>query len=115
MWKENYPELVEADKNPNFTVIDNSQTPLYKLLAESKYLIGAFSTAIYEGLQFDCISFIVDLPGVESLETLIDKNLVLKVKSPEELIDKMNFTPNEYSKDFFFKAFDEEIFKKIIK
>ena len=55
------------------------------------------------------------MPGVESLETLIDKNLVLKVKSPEELIDKMNFTPNEYSKDFFFKAFDEEIFKKIIK
>ena len=72
-WRDNYPELVNADKNPNFTVIDNSKTPLYKLFAESKYQVGAFSTAIYEGLQFDCVSFIVDLPGVEYLDILIDK------------------------------------------
>ena len=114
-WRENYPELVNADKNPNFTVIDNSKTPLYKLFAESKYQVGAFSTAIYEGLQFDCVSFIVDLPGVEYLDILIDEGILCKVQSPDDLISNLNFTPKEYDKDYFFKGFDEKIFNKIIK
>ncbi|WP_295723460.1 sialyltransferase [uncultured Methanobrevibacter sp.] len=114
-WRENYPELLRADKNSNFKVIDNSQTPLYKLFAESKYQVGSFSTAIYEGLQFDCISFIVDLPGVEYLDVLIEEGILCKVQSPDDLIKNMDFTPKAYDKDYFFKGFDEELFKKIIK
>ena len=114
-WRQNYPELVDADKNSNFRVIDNSETPLYKLFAESKYQVGAFSTAIYEGLQFDCVSFIVDLPGVEYLDILIDEGILCKVQSPDDMINNMDFIPKEYDKDYFFKGFDENLFKKIIK
>lgn len=113
-WKKNYPKLVEANKNNNFKIIDNSKTSLYKLFAESRYQIGAFSTAIYEGLQFDCITYIVDLPGIEYLDKLINKNIVKKVNSPEELISNLDFKPDNYNKDYFFKSFDEKLFNKLI-
>ena len=120
-WKENYDYLTRAvDELNNFTVIDKSEPPLYELFAESHYQIGAFSTAIYEGLAFNCKTFIIDVPGVEYLDDLIDKNIVKKVKSSEELINYLKEDEEneiifkEYDKDYFFKNFDETIFKNIL-
>ena len=120
-WKENYDYLTKAvDKFDNFTVIDKSEPPLYELFAKSHYQIGAFSTAIYEGLAFNCKTFIIDVPGVEYLDDLIDKNIVKKVKNSKELIDylkedeKNEIIFKEYDKDYFFKNFDETIFKNIL-
>ena len=121
-WRENYNYLTKAiDEFDNFTVIDKSEPPLYELFAKSNYQIGAFSTAIYEGLVFNCKTFIIDVPGVEYLDDLIDKNIVKKVKSSEELInylkeDKDNeIDLKEYDKDYFFKNYDRTIFKNILK
>lgn len=115
-WRDNYPQLVESNKSKNFKVVDNSKTSLYKFLSESQYQIGAFSTAIYEGLQFDCKTFIVDLPGVEYLEDLIQKNILKKVSSPDEVINLLDdFNSSNYNKDYFFKPFRKSIFKKILK
>lgn len=117
-WKENYDYLTKAvNEFDNFTVIDKSEPPLYELFAKSHYQIGAFSTAIYEGLAFNCKTFIIDVPGVEYLDDLIDKNIVKKVKNSEELINYINnenISIQEYDKDYFFKNFDETIFKKIL-
>ncbi len=109
-----------VDEFNNFTVIDKSEPPLYELFAESHCQIGAFSTAIYEGLAFNCKTFIIDVPGVEYLDDLIDKNIVKKVKSSEELINYLKEDEEneiifkEYDKDYFFKNFDETIFKNIL-
>lgn len=114
-WRENYPELVEASDFDNFEIIDNSEIPLYKLMAESTYQIGAFSTAIYEGLMFNCKTFIVDVPGVEYLEDLIEKNYVFKIRDVNDLIDNFDsFEPTVYDKNFFFKKFDKELLKSVI-
>lgn len=119
-WRENYEYLnkavVEFD---NFKVIDESQPPLYELFAKSHYQVGAFSTAIYEGLAFNCKTFIIDVPGVEYLDDLIEKDIVKKVKDSEELInyiikDETNEIQfKEYDKDYFFKNFDKTVFEKI--
>ena len=118
-WRENYDYLTKAvDEFDNFTVIDKSEPPLYELFAKSHCQIGAFSTAIYEGLAFNCKTFIIDVPGVEYLDDLIDKDIVKKVKNSEELINYINnenISIQEYDKDYFFKNFDENIFKKILK
>ncbi|MBE6512134.1 MAG: sialyltransferase [Methanobrevibacter olleyae] len=118
-WKENYDYLTKAvNEFDNFTVIDESEPPLYELFAKSHYQIGAFSTAIYEGLAFNCKTFIIDVPGVEYLDDLIEKDIVKKVKSSEELINYIineNISLQEYDKDYFFKNFDETIFKNILK
>ena len=120
-WKENYDYLTKAvDKFDNITVIVKNQLPLYELFAKSYYQIGAFSTAIYEGLAFNCKTFIINVPGVEYLDDLIDKNIVKKVKNSKELIDylkedeKNEIIFKEYDKDYFFKNFDETIFKNIL-
>lgn len=114
-WRENYPKLVEATSFDNFKVIDNSETPLYKLFAESNYQVGAFSTAIYEGLMFNCKTFIVDVPGVEYLNDLIDNGYVCKIRDVDDLIVNLNdFKPADYDKDFFFKDFDKKLLKSVI-
>ena len=121
-WRENYDYLTKAiDEFDNFTVIDKSEPPLYELFAKSNYQIGAFSTAIYEGLAFNCKTFIIDVPGVEYLDDLINKNIVKKVKSSEELINYLKEDEDneidlkEYDKDYFFKNYDQTIFKNILK
>ena len=117
-WRENYDYLTKAvDEFDNFTVIDKSEPPLYELFAESHYQIGAFSTAIYEGLAFNCKTFIIDVPGVEYLDDLIDKDIVKKVKNSEELINYINnenISIKEYDKNYFFKNYDKTIFKNIL-
>ena len=114
-WRENYPELVEATSFDNFEVIDNSQIPLYELMAKSNYQIGAFSTAIYEGLMFNCKTFIVNVPGTEYLNDLIERGYVFKINDVDGLIDNFNrFEPTDYDKNFFFKKFDKELLKSVI-
>ena len=118
-WRENYEYLAKAvEEFDNFNVIDKSEPPLYELFAKSDYQIGAFSTAIYEGLAFNCKTLIIDVPGVEYLDDLIDKNIVKKVKNSEEIIDYLKeekIDLKEYDKDYFFKRYDDAIFEKILK
>lgn len=112
-WREMYPQLV--NDLDNFKVIDNSKTPLYQLFATSTYQVGAFSTAIYEGLMFNCKTFIVDVPGIEYLDDLIEKDYVFKINSSSQLIDNLDkFTPKAYDKNFFFKDFDEKLLCDVI-
>ncbi len=114
-WRQNYPELTEAEALNNFEVIDNSQTPLYELFAKSSYQVGAFSTAIYEGLMFNCKTFIVDVPGVEYLNDLINRGYVFKIQDGNDLIANLDeFEPAEYDKNFFFKNLDLQLLKRVI-
>lgn len=52
---------------------------LYHLLAESEYQIGVFSTAIYEGLEFDCKTILLNLPGIEYMYRLLELRDDIKV------------------------------------
>ena len=114
-WKENYPQLVEASAFNNFDVIDNSEIPLYELLAKSNYQVGAFSTAIYEGLMFNCKTFILNVPGIEYLDDLIEGNYVFKIENVDDLIDNLDtFKPTYYDKNFFFKNLDKTLLKSVI-
>ncbi|WP_409200566.1 sialyltransferase [Methanobrevibacter sp. DSM 116169] len=115
-WKDNYESLVKACELDNFKVIDNSDVSLYGLFAKSAYQVGVFSTAIYEGLSYNCKTFVLDLPGVEYLDDLVHDDYVLKINSVDDLVHDINlFKPKEYSKNFFFKKYDKNELKKVIK
>ena len=115
-WRENYESLVKAEKMDNFKVIDKSEPPLYELFAKSEYQVGAFSTAIYEGLSFNCKTFIIDAPGIEYLDALFDKGIVLKVDDSDDMIEKMKDSNlAEYDKNYIFKPYDKSVFDKILK
>ena len=114
-WKVNYPNLVEACNFDNFKVIDNSEMPLYKLMSDSSYQVGAFSTAIYEGLMFNCKTFILDVPGIEYLDDLIQMGYVFKIKDVRDLNENlMKFNPTAYDKNFFFKSLDTKLLKRVV-
>lgn len=67
-WRQ-YPELVALSRYPNVRIVDACD--LYELLGTARYLIGVFSTAIYEGLEIGVRPVLVDLPGIEYMEDLL--------------------------------------------
>jgi len=68
-WFKNYPWL-NHNKN-RIKIIDTDNPPLYQLFAESEIQVGVGSTAIYEGVYFDCKTYILPLQGYENLNDLI--------------------------------------------
>jgi len=78
-----YEELKQLGVN----ILSGSSTDLYKVLAESKWQIGVYSTALYEGMTFSCITLIFMAPGWEYMKSILDSNLATLIKSPEEFLD----------------------------
>lgn len=96
-WIDDYPWL--HDKK--VTVVDSDNPPLYKLLSESIAQIGVYSTALFEGLSLGCQTFLVDLPGVEQLQYLIDIEIVTKINDVDDIC--ISNRPSSFSDDYFFK------------
>ena len=95
-WRVSYPDLV----NSGITVIDTNSPSLYELMAESKWLFGVYSTAIYEGLYFDCDVFIVKLPGYELFLPLVESGTATLIEEPGEF--SIDAEPKKYQGDEFF-------------
>lgn len=125
-WRENYPYLLKAlelNKHRSivdFKVIDDNTTPLYELFATSEYQIGAFSTAIYEGLSFNCKTFIIDAPGIEYLDDLIKSKIVKKVSDVEEVSEEIkNKNSEEFqrtiNRNYFFRNYDRTVYFEVFK
>jgi hypothetical protein len=80
-WRQAYPWLEDAP----LRIVDSSDPPLYELFARSRAQVGAYSTALYEGLQFDLDTYVVDVPGIECVRGLIDAGGATVVRSAEKL------------------------------
>jgi len=102
-WQKEYKELTLASKLENVEIIDENNKELYYYFAESEYQIGVFSTAIYEGLAFNCKTLLIDLPGIEYMKYLIEKKIAVKINDIEDLIQEIeNFEPRSYNEKYFF-------------
>jgi hypothetical protein len=101
-WKKEYPWL----RNEKIRVIDHDNIPLYKLLAESKVLIGVGSTVLSEGLIFGIRTFIVNLPGYKIYTSLINNGIFTLITNPEDLLEELEKTEVEVKsidRNFIFK------------
>ena len=76
-YKNNLP-LVELLKKENVELDLN--TDLYSLFMSSEYQIGVFSTAIYEGIDFNCKTILLNLPGIEYMTKFIIYNKIEVLK-----------------------------------
>lgn len=101
-WKSDYPDLVKLSELKNVTVVDNNNTNLYSYLAESEYVIGVYSTAIYEALAFDCKVMCVNLSGIEYLEDVIENGFVKLISVPQDI--------SRFLESGEFKKFDSKLF-----
>jgi hypothetical protein len=99
-WKKDYPWLLDT----GILVVDNDSVPLYKLLCQSKALIGVYSTVVYEGLGLGLRTFLLDLPGIEYMDELIENKAVTKISSVNELICMLEQDqPKQIIAEHFFK------------
>jgi CDP-glycerol glycerophosphotransferase (TagB/SpsB family) len=82
---QTYNSLLKLKEYKNITIIDNNNIPLYQLLAESKFLVGAYSTVIFESLSFNCKIIIVDIPGIEHVRSLVDSGKAKLLKKGQKI------------------------------
>jgi len=108
-WRKAYPWLVGSD----IEVLDSDIPSLYAILAQSKWIVGVSSTAIYEGLAFGCQTYLVNLPGVEYMDKLICSGYATLIEAPEEI--KLTYNKNKLLElNYFFKNNSIHNFKTII-
>ncbi|WP_321990731.1 hypothetical protein [Marispirochaeta aestuarii] len=84
-WRIDYKELEEGNRKGLINVIDSQRPSLYSLFAESIAQVGVYSTAIFEGIRFGCKTFLVDLPGVDYLQEMIDAGVAELITSADEI------------------------------
>ncbi len=73
---KSYKTLMELEKKYRIKIVKD--VDLYALLAASSYQIGVFSTALYEGIEFECKTILLDLPGIEEMEKFSQTYNVIK-------------------------------------
>src|SRR5690606_18528679 len=69
IWHEN-KYLKELEKVLDLEIITN-QTELYYLMSICEYQVGVFSTALYEGVEFNCKTILLNVQGIEYMEDFI--------------------------------------------
>lgn len=67
-WRR-YPELRSLAELDNVEVVEEGD--LYALMASSRFQLGVFSTALFEGMAMGLETVLVDLPGFEYMEDLV--------------------------------------------
>ena len=68
--RSRYKKLIYLQKKYNVKVVTNID--LYKYLAKSEYQAGVFSTSLYEGVEFNCKTILLDVPGIEYMDKFIE-------------------------------------------
>jgi|GEM_PF-567895 len=125
-WRSSLPALSSSARGGALSVIDQQSPSLYELMSRAHWQVGVFSTALYEGLTLGCQTILVDLPGVEYMERLIDEQVVGFVTTHDELIEHISRSildtqsahdaspPNELGEARFFAPPNDETTRWLI-
>lgn len=96
-WKIEYQVLYENRYLKNIEISDNNNKNLYEYLFESKYIFCVYSTVIYEALYLDKKVGVLNLPGIENIEDLIQNKIVYLFKEDEKIqLNKLNNLNKKY-------------------
>ena len=106
--------LAKNLRKNKITVIKDKSSDLYKYLSESKWILGVYSTSLYEALAFNCNIFVLKVPGYEFMKNLIKKNFFTLIEDPKEFTKKimLNKKKNKPKKSINF-IFNKETNKNI--
>ncbi len=78
------PEYFETLRNSG-VIISNKNADIYEIFARSRWQVGVFSTALYEGLYFDVACYILNVNGSEHMKNLIDIKLASLISSTDDI------------------------------
>jgi hypothetical protein len=77
--------IFEFSKYNNIKFVKNNVS-IYKLFSESEYVLGVFSTAVFEAPYFGCKILLLNLSGVEMAYSLIESGKARLVNVDEKLL-----------------------------
>lgn len=90
-WREELPDLI----NSGIEVIDSRNVDLYELFAQSDIQIGAYSTAVFEGMGFGVSTYIYNVGHYDIMLPLIEQGYAKLISSAEELVSSISQDENE--------------------
>jgi hypothetical protein len=103
-WNVENEHLKKLALLDNVTVIDSNKYSLYELFAESEFVIGVYSTAIFEALSFKCNVLAINLEGIDYIEDLVERKMVKLISNKNELKNELKtYEPPTFDSDYFFK------------
>ena len=85
-WKDNYPNL----HTENIEVIDNNNESIYYYFQKSDMQIGAYSTALFEGIGFGLQTLIYKVGHYYIMDSLVKSKYANYVENAEEVIKEIN-------------------------
>jgi hypothetical protein len=83
-------------------------------MAESKWQVGVNSTALFEGMMFKCKTYVVDLPGHEYMEQLIESGDFHLISTPGEISFDYDKNDINYQTEQYFSKNTKERFEKAV-
>lgn len=101
-WKKEYKDLYENRNLENLEISDNNDKNLYEYLFESEYLIGVYSTVIFEALNLGLKVGVVNLFRYEDIDDLIYEDYV-RLFDINKKIDIKKLNNLKVIKNIFFK------------
>ena len=93
-------------------IISDKHADLYEIFARSRWQVGVYSTALYEGLYFGTACFILNISGSERVKKLIELDLACLISSPKDI--DLNWKINVKDIENFFLKPSEKNIKYII-
>ena len=102
-------------KHPNIEVVGNYEQTVYYFVSQADWVIGNFSTTLYEAQMFDVKVAIIKIGSYQCSRSLYESGCALLVDSPENLvkeIEENSFHPSKQIK-FFEKNSIENMKKNI--
>lgn len=110
-WQEKYPRLAHSTL-PNLHV-DDSSDDLYQEIASSELAIGVSSQTIFECIMLDVKVILVDLPSVEHMAFLIEKDFVKLAPADQPLIiNDFEFSESQAPKDYIYHSNQDKFEEK---
>lgn len=82
-WRDKCPWLCQE----GIEVVDSLEHNIYEYFAQSDIQVGAYSTAIYEGLGFGLQTYIYQVGHADTMKGLCEQGYAAWVRSAEELSD----------------------------
>lgn len=80
--------LIELSTQSNFEIAGN--VDVYELFSRAQFVIGVFSTAIYESLFFHCYPILIDLPGIEYMKKIIEEYNIPVINNNSNIIKSLS-------------------------
>lgn len=90
-WRLELPDLLDT----SIEVVDNRGVDLYELFAQSDIQVGAYSTAVFEGMGFGLKTYIYNVGHYDIMIPLIEQGYAQLVTDSNELVEKVINYENE--------------------